>query len=74
MKKGIKLDKHGEASEVCVNFIFDKWGVELEDALDVCTEILDDQRPKERFSDTLTRLVSEGNRSAERFMETIDDL
>jgi len=58
---GIEPDDYGEAWKVCIDYIIDTSDLELEDVHDVCTRVCDHQRDHEKFSETITRLLNEGD-------------
>jgi len=66
---GIDPDDHDEVGDVCVQYIFSEWSAELEDAQDICENILDNQRNGERFSGTLDRLLLENDPVALRLYD-----
>lgn len=62
---GIEPDDYPEAGEACVDYLQNSaWSgdlIDLDHAVDICTIMLDHQRSGERFSETLDRLMAEGN-------------
>ena len=59
---GIGPEDYKEAGEICMEFLNDKYG-HSKSNVDLCTKILDAQKPGEKFSQTLRRLESKGKTS-----------